>query len=307
MAASKNKPAAAATDEIVITRVFDAPRELVFEAWTNPGHLAHWWGPVGFTNPVCNWDVRAGGKIDHVMRGPDGTDYPMGGEIFEVTPPARLVLNTGARDPQGALMFEFRHVVTFDAQDGKTLLTIRSRLTRASAGSDKYTSGYRAGMTQSLERLAGLVEGTTDREVISTRVFARPREAVYAAFRNPARLGQWWGPNGFTNTMREFDLRPGGAWHITMHGPGGADYLNESRFLQVEPPGLIVFEHLGPVHWYRMTMTFAEAGGGTKLTWHMVFASAEECTKVRKFILAGNEQNFDRLAAHLAAAGAAVP
>ena len=138
-------------------------------------------------------------------------------------------------------------------------------------------------------------ESTADREVVSSRLFAPPREAVYAAFRNPARLAQWWGPNGFTNTMREFDLRAGGAWHITMHGPGGADYHNESRFIQVEPPGLIVFEHLGPVHWYRMTMTFAAEGTGTRLTWRMVFASAEECAKVRKFIVEGNDKKRARL------------
>lgn len=148
-------------------------------------------------------------------------------------------------------------------------------------------------------------ETTAGREVVSQRAFAQPREAVFAAFSNPARLAQWWGPKGFTNTVREFDLRPGGAWHITMHGPGGADYHNESRFLQVEPPGLIVFEHLGPVHWYRMTMTFAVEGTGTRLTWRMVFASAGECVKVRQFIVEGNEQNFDRLAAHLAATGPA--
>lgn len=138
-------------------------------------------------------------------------------------------------------------------------------------------------------------------EVVSTRAFAQPPEAVYAAFSNPVRLAQWWGPKGFTNTVREFDLRPGGAWRITMHGLGGADYHNESRFLQVEPPGLVVFEHLGPAHWYRMTMTFAPESGGTRLTWRMAFASTEECAKVQKFIIEGNEQNFDRLTAHLSA------
>lgn len=142
-------------------------------------------------------------------------------------------------------------------------------------------------------------ESDITQEVVSARLFAQPREAVYAAFSNPARLAQWWGPNGFTNTVQEFDLRPGGVGRITMHGLGGADYHNESRFLQVEPPGLIVFEHLGPVHWHRMTMTFAEEGSGTRLTWRMVFASTEECAKVQKFIVEGNEQNFDRLAEHL--------
>src|SRR5471030_3335358 len=79
--------------EFVITREFDAPRELVFKAWTDPKHLAQWWGPRGFTNPVCEWDVRPGGKIYDVMRAPNGVDYPMGGEFCEIVPPERLVFS----------------------------------------------------------------------------------------------------------------------------------------------------------------------------------------------------------------------
>jgi len=65
--------------ELVLTRVFDAPRELVFKAWTDPKHVAQWWGPHGFTNPVCELDLRPGGAILIHMRGPDGVVYPMTG------------------------------------------------------------------------------------------------------------------------------------------------------------------------------------------------------------------------------------
>lgn len=143
-------------------------------------------------------------------------------------------------------------------------------------------------------------------EVVSSRIFPQSCEAVYEAFANPVRLVLWWGPQGFTNTMRSFDLRPGGSWEITMHGPDGTDYQNECRFREVERPGWIVFEHLGPVHWYRMTMTFAPVPEGTRLTWRMTFASIEECARMREFVVAGNEENFDRLAAHLSAVGATI-
>jgi uncharacterized protein YndB with AHSA1/START domain len=63
--------------ELTITRVFDAPRALVFEVWTDPKHLAQWWGPQGFTNPVCEFDARVGGELRIHMRGPDGSIYPM--------------------------------------------------------------------------------------------------------------------------------------------------------------------------------------------------------------------------------------
>ena len=85
-----------------------------------------------------------------------------------------------------------------------------------------------------------------------------------------------------------------------MHGPDGANYDNESRFLEVVRPARIVFQHEEPVHGFRMTMTFAERGGGTMLTWRMLFETTDETAKVRPFILLANEQNFDRLAAHLA-------
>ncbi len=146
-----------------------------------------------------------------------------------------------------------------------------------------------------------LVEFPSDREIVSTREFAQPREELFAAFSDPARLAQWWGPNGFTNTIREFDLRPGGKWRLTMHGPDGASYDNESRFLEVVRPARIVLQHEAPVHGFRMTMTFTEHGAGTRLTWGMRFESTDEVAKVGEFIAVANQQNFDRLDAHLAA------
>ena len=143
--------------EFIISREFDAPRELVFEAWTDPKHLAQWWGPKGFTNPVCEWDARPGGKIYDVMRAPNGVDYPMGGEFREIVAPERLVFSCGALDEKGKLLFEFVHTVTFVERNGKTKLTIQSRVTKTTAEANKYIGGYEMGMTLSLERLAGLL------------------------------------------------------------------------------------------------------------------------------------------------------
>ncbi len=97
--------------EFVITKEYAAPRELVFRAWTDPKHLVQWWGPKGFTNPVCEWDAQPGKAIYVVMRGPNGVDYPMGGEFREVTAPERLVFTSGAMDEKKKLLFEFLHTV----------------------------------------------------------------------------------------------------------------------------------------------------------------------------------------------------
>lgn len=137
-------------------------------------------------------------------------------------------------------------------------------------------------------------------EIISQRDFATPRERVFEAFSNPHHLIHWWGPKGFTNTFHEFDLRPGGAWRFVMHGPDGTDYPNGKDFVEVVPPERIVFDHSDPQHRFRMTMTFAENLQGTTLTWRMRFESAADHAKLKDFIAAANEENFDRLAAYLA-------
>lgn len=148
--------------EFVITRELAASRELVFSAWTDPKHLAHWWGPRGFTNPVCDWIARPGNKIHVVMRAPNGTDYPMGGEFREVVAPERLVFTSGALDPSGNLMFELLHTVTFTEKNAGTVLTIQSRVISTTLGAGNYIGGFEAGMTQSFVRLQDyLATGTS--------------------------------------------------------------------------------------------------------------------------------------------------
>ncbi len=144
--------------EFTITHEFAAPRELVFKAWTDPIRLAQWWGPRGFTNPVCEWDVRPGGKIYDVMRAPSGERYPMGGDFREIVAPEKLMFSCGALDEKGDLLFEFLHTVTFTEGNGKTLLTIRSVALYTTPEANKYIGGFEMGMTSSLEKLAELLE-----------------------------------------------------------------------------------------------------------------------------------------------------
>ena len=140
--------------ELVLTRVFDAPREVVFKAWTDPKRVARWWGPQGFTNPVCELDARPGGAIRIHMRGPDGTVYPMTGVYQEVVEPERIVFTSAALDEKGHPMFEVLTTVTFAEQGGKTKQILRARVIRRTAQAAPYLAGMEAGWTQSLERLA---------------------------------------------------------------------------------------------------------------------------------------------------------
>lgn len=177
--------------EFVITRELDAPPKLVFTAWTDPIHLAQWWGPGGFTNPVCNVDVRPGGAIHIVMRAPNGVDYPMGGEFREIDPPRRLVFTSGALDENGKMLFEFLHQVTFADRSGKTFLTIESKVIKTTPGAGKYIGGFETGMTQSLQRLAEKVSGT-DQSLVVERTFNAPVAAVWKAITDKDAMKQWY-------------------------------------------------------------------------------------------------------------------
>jgi uncharacterized protein YndB with AHSA1/START domain len=139
-----------------------------------------------------------------------------------------------------------------------------------------------------------------DRQVVSTRVFSAKRERVWKAWSEPEHLIQWWGPNGFTNTMNDFSFRPGGIWDFMMHGPNGAEYPNRCKFEEIARPELIVFRHLKPVHEFLATVTLEDLGDKTRIVFTMLFESAAELGPFKQLILEANEQNFDRLEAQLA-------
>jgi uncharacterized protein YndB with AHSA1/START domain len=119
--------AASPIHELVLTRVYDAPRALVFKAWTDPEFVAQWWGPKGFTNPVCEWDARPGGAILVHMQAPDGFVNPMKGTFYDVVEPERLVFYCSAHeDEQGTPAVENIHTITFAEQDGQTTMTLHT-------------------------------------------------------------------------------------------------------------------------------------------------------------------------------------
>ncbi len=142
--------------EITLVRTFDAPRELVFSLWTDAKHLAQWWGPHQFDNPVCEADARAGGKILIHMRGPDGRAHVMDGVFREITPPARIVFTTSV-DDGGVRLLEGHNVVTFEEVGGKTRLTLQAKVCGFTEITRMMVGGFEAGWTQSLEKLEALV------------------------------------------------------------------------------------------------------------------------------------------------------
>ena len=138
MATKPNTPfVASAGQELVITRIFDAPRELVWKAWTDCEHLKRWWGPEHFTAPACKIDLRVGGKYLFCMRSPQGQDYWSTGVYREIVAPSRLVYSDNFADAEGNVVpashygmpgewpKEMLVTVTLEELAGKTRMTMR--------------------------------------------------------------------------------------------------------------------------------------------------------------------------------------
>ncbi|WP_440771650.1 SRPBCC family protein [Natronorubrum sp. DTA28] len=145
--------------DMTIRRTFDAPRERVFEAWTDPEQVAQWWGPKGFTVPRCEMDVRPGGSFSIDMEGPDGTIYPDEGVFHEVDEPERLVVTSRAfEDDDGEFQLEVRQTVTFADRDGRTELTLKAEVLTATPEVAEALGGMELGWSQSLDKLEAYVD-----------------------------------------------------------------------------------------------------------------------------------------------------
>jgi uncharacterized protein YndB with AHSA1/START domain len=296
---------------LLLTRVFNAPRSLVFAAWTDPKRLAQWWGPTGFTNPVCELDLKPYGEIRIDMRAPNGTVYPMAGAYREIVAPERLVFTAAALDANGKPLFENLNTVTFAEYDGnKTLITVDVRVLWEGPEGAPYVNGMVEGWSRSMDRLSEFILVGTgflpdpiqndNRELLATRNFRAPLPLVYRMWTEPEHVAQWWGPRGFTNTIEKMDVRPGGEWFLVMHGPDGRDFPNHYLYEEVVPNQRLVINH---VNWpqHRKYITFTQLESETKVSIRMLFDSAADLQKVivEYGAAKGLEENLDKLQQHL--------
>ena len=136
----------------------------------------------------------------------------------------------------------------------------------------------------------------TARTVVNTRIVDASVERVFDAYDNPDKLVRWWGPKGFTMTVQELDLRPGGHWRFVFHSPTGQDFENHLTFEKLDRPALFAVHHVG--HPYDGTVTFEALGDDrTRVTMYWMFPTAEDCARVRDVVAQGNEGNLDRMTA----------
>lgn len=226
--------------EVVVTRTFDAPAGLVFEAWTKPEHLREWMGPRGYANVVFEVDLRPGGAYRFVQRDPDGREHAFHGVYREVAPPHRLVSTFVY---EGAPEHEALNTLVLREENGKTVAAITTRFQSAAHRDGMLGSGMERGMSQSFARLddalpryAGVAELFTFERVVDA-----PREAVFAAWTELEHLRRWWGPKEATWVSGTLDLRPGGTFHYCMRPPGGGEMWGKFVYRDVVPPERLVF------------------------------------------------------------------
>ena len=287
--AEKNK------DTLIITRLYDAPREEAWKAWTDPEHVKRWWGPKYFTSPVSKIDLRVGGKYLSCMRGPDGKDYWSTGVYKEIVPQKRLVCTDSFADEKGNVVPashygmpgewppELLVTVTFEDLGGKTKMTLRHEGIPAGPMLEQ----CRVGWSESFDKLAGYLVASDHtrfiaepgkQEVIITRVYDAPRSLVYKACTDRNLIPQWWGPKRFTTAIDKLDVRPGGTWRYVQRD-AGHEYAFHGVYHDVVSPERIIdtFEFEGmPGHVSLETLTLEEVGGKTRWTVRSVFQTVED-------------------------------
>ncbi len=300
----RSKPTVTSTAdrEIVIERTYDAPRELVWAAWTDAKHLDRWWGPNGFRNETSEMDFRVGGTWRYLMRGPDGTDWPNWIRYRQIVKHERLEYDHGGGD--GETQFEV--VVTFTSVGQKTRVVMRSLFPSAEVCQMVKTQfGAVEGGHQTLARLSGLLphlaDGSLEGTMVLSRVFDAPAKLAFQAWSTPEGLKRWWGPKDWTLSLCEIDFRVGGAYRMTMRSPDGIEAPFHGKYLEIVPNQKIVFDAQiapGAGNNVLTTVTFVEENGQTLLT---VKQTVPELKEAAKGMREGWNMSLVKLAAALKA------
>ena len=234
--------------EIIISRTFAAPRELVWLAWTDPNHVGHWWGPAGFTTTTHSMDVRPGGSWRYTMHGPDGRDYGNRIDYLEIDKPSRLVYKLGGEGIDESVSFRAEVVFESVGDNGRsTKVTMRSIFPSAEARDFViHDHGAVEGGKQHLanleDYLASLFEGDAHEPPFSiSHHLNAPREKVWEAWTKQEPLSRWFGPKGSTMQHATLDLRVGGLFHYCMSHTNGMELWGRWVFQTINQPDRLEF------------------------------------------------------------------
>jgi uncharacterized protein YndB with AHSA1/START domain len=239
---SRNKP-----NEIYISRIYDAPVKMVWNAWTDPEQVAQWWGPRGFTLTTEKKDVRTGGVWNYTMHGPDGVNYPNKTKFLEVEKYSRMVYDHGANDEQGPL---FRVTVTFAEVNGKTKMEMTMALPTPEAAIETKKFIKKAGGDSTWDRLAEFL-APEDTFVIN-RSFKVTQEKMFDLWISPDHFQKWLPPTGFSMKFIEAHIQPGGTSFYCMTSDSDANMkmYGKIHYIEMTRPSRLLY-----------TQQFANADG----------------------------------------------
>lgn len=226
-------------NEIRLTRVYDAPARVVWDAWTVPEQVAQWWGPRGFTLTTHSKDLRAGGTWRYTMHGPDGVDYPNVTKYHVVEAHKKLVYDHGGTDDTPAL---FRVTVTFKELHGKTTMEMISTLPTHEAALEMAKFIKQAGGNATWDRLAEHLDqaATNQPSFVINRVFDAPIARVFEMWTNPKDLVQWLPPAGGKMRFLRSDIEQGKSTFFVIESAYGSMYVR-AEYLAIEPPRRLVY------------------------------------------------------------------
>lgn len=227
------------SNEIHITRIYDAPVKMVWDAWTDPQQVAQWWGPRGFTITTHSMDLRTGGSWAYTMHGPDGVDYPNKTKYLEVEKYARMVYDHGGNDDRPPL---FRVTVLFSEVAGKTKMEMSMALATPEAALETKKFVKKVGGDATWDRLAEYLS-STDKFVI-TRSFDAPIKTMFEMWTNPKHFSQWIAPTGFSTKYLKADIKTGGSSFYCMSGAGNVKMYGKAFYREVTPPNRIVYTQI---------------------------------------------------------------
>lgn len=307
--------------DFILSRVFAAPRALVYHCFMDPSHLSRWYGPRGFTCPDCEVDAREGGRFKLSVRSPDGMVFAMTGTFLDIVAEERVVkaddvsghpefwfdLVDPARKGQGPRPIGMVTTLSFADHPAGSKLTVATRFDSVEMRDNFARVGLKDGWSSSFEKLDDLTNALKDdaREINITRHIPHPVDRVFAAFSNPAGMAAWWGPDGFRTTTRSMSFKAGGSWDYTMHGPDGTDYPNFVRYTRIETNALIAYDHGTDAEhpaWFKAEIRFVPEGRTTRVTLKLILGDASERPGYVAFgAVEGGYQNLARLEAWLVA------
>lgn len=301
--------------ELIITRSFQAPRELVYKAWTDPKHLPQWWGPQGFTTTVHEIEIKTGGVWRYSMHGPDGVDYPNKITFLEVNQPESIIYAHGD-DKEDEL---FRVTVSLEEQGAATKLTMRMLFSSAEE-LEKTVKEYGAieGAQSTLNRLEDQIPKVTytkaaGTEFVMERIFQAPRELVFKAFTTSEHLSRWFAPRGWEVPVSNMDFRIGGSWHFCMKcvdkSQGdfyGMEAWSKAVYNEIVAPEKIVYTDYftdaegnvaDGMPSGTVTLIFVEVEGKTRVISSTNYPTTEDLSKVIGMGMEqGATETWDRLA-----------